>query len=103
MYLNVYTCDPGPRLLGWAIFPFLSEFLPVIDGATVLYASLPGGGEPGYDQGDSLVHEVGHWAGLLHTFQGVCGDLGDMVADTPPERTPGYGCEEGRDTCRKPD
>ena len=42
------------------------------------------------DQGGTTAHEVGHWNGLLHTFQdNTCasGDFGDYVADTPQEMT----------------
>jgi hypothetical protein len=100
-FLNVYTVDPGNNLLGWAIFPYISAFVPVLDGATVVYTTLPNGSEFGYNQGDTLVHEVGHWAGLLHTF-GLgfeCSQIGDLIADTPGEFSAAYECDEDRDTC----
>ena len=43
------------------------------DGCNVLAGSMPrapqGSRVSGYDLGKTAVHEVGHWFGLLHTFQ----------------------------------
>ena len=54
-----------------------------------------------YNQGKTLVHEVGHWLGLLHTFPNTpgCSDSGDFVLDTPAMRNPAKGCHHGLDSC----
>ncbi|KYK56339.1 hypothetical protein DCS_03337 [Drechmeria coniospora] len=68
------------------------EVLFVKDGCIILTSVLD-------DEHSVTTHEIGHWNGLMHTFErGVFGldpcdpNGGDFVSDTPPQREPTVGC-----------
>jgi hypothetical protein len=99
--LNIDVANIGGGLLGWATLPEVLGEPPFMDGVVILDESMAGGNTGSYSEGDTATHEVGHWLGLLHTFENGCLAPGDDVSDTPAEMEPAYSCTEdaGRDSC----
>ena len=112
-YINVYTNSGGGSL----------GYVPAIPQAGIAGTSgdriviawdafgrdAPAG--PPYDQGRTLTHEMGHYLGLLHTFNnsticpsaGACYNNGDLICDTNPEQTPVFGCPSSSSSCGSTD
>jgi len=108
-YLNIWVVQSinnssgggEGTVLGFAQFPSTLSFSPGTDGI-VIRADYTGNIQTGVtsNAGRTLTHEVGHWIGLFHTFQGGCvGGLssncssqGDQVCDTPPVAASNFGC-----------
>jgi hypothetical protein len=91
-YLNIWTCDLSDNVLGYATLPY--DFPPPDnDGVVIRYNVFGRTGvlSPSYNRGRTCTHEVGHWLGLFHTFEGGCTD-GDHCDDTPKEKEPVYNC-----------
>ncbi len=87
-------------MMDWDYLPYVEALRPNADRILRRY----------YFEGDTLVHLVGHYAGLLDTFQEdesdcwfTCADSSDFVSDTPAHRWTWDDHEELRciplDTC----
>ena len=109
-YMNIWLCDLGNGLLGYAQFPQsplggMGCASPVngTDGVVFLYSSIGKSsvtGFPGpYNEGRTATHEIGHWLGLRHIWgDGNCSAT-DYCNDTPPAAAANYGCPTGANTC----
>ena len=97
-YLNLWACNLGQGLLGYAQFPGGS---PSTDGVVILYSAFgsrakysAGTYTSAYDLGRTASHEVGHWLNLRHIWgddSGACTGS-DLVDDTPNQGAENYGC-----------
>lgn len=102
--LNVYVCDGmivdgSSGVIGYSYLPSQHSEGSFMHGVVMLAGTFPDGSAWPYDEGDTLVHEVGHYLGLHHTFKGGCTATNDSVSDTPQEKEAAFGCPYGQDTC----
>ena len=95
-YLNMYvvkSINGSSGILGYSSFP---GGPPDEDGIVVRHNYFGRIGTAASSIGRTTTHEIGHWFGLYHTFNGGCGvDTcadGDYVCDTPPAANPNFGC-----------
>jgi hypothetical protein len=91
-YLNIWVCQLGGGLLGYAQFPGGPAST---DGVVILHSAFGTSGTAAapFNLGRSATHEIGHWLNLRH----IWGDDGngcngsDFVDDTPNQGGPNYG------------
>jgi hypothetical protein len=89
-YLNIWICNIGGGILGYAQFPGGQA---ATDGVVIgpQYFGNTGYVAAPYDKGRTATHEIGHWLNLRHIWgDASCGN--DQVADTPTQQTANYGC-----------
>lgn len=90
-YLNMWVCELGGGLLGYAQFP---GGPPETDGVVMLHSAFGtvGTATAPFNLGRTTTHEVGHWLNLLHIWGDRLDCTGnDDVPDTPSAQRPNYG------------
>ena len=105
--LNVYYLsdlfETSGGWLGFCNFPgsvSTDSSIMIEDGCVVASGTLPGGSLAPYNEGVTSTHEIGHWFGLLHVFEGMsCSGSGDLVSDTPQQTVATEGCPTSQDSC----
>lgn len=94
-YLNIWICNIGSGILGYAQFPGGPASTDgVVIGPEYFGSSALTSGyfEAPYDLGRTATHEIGHWLNLRHIWgDGGCG-VDDFVADTPLSDSPNFAC-----------
>ena len=98
--LNIWVCNLGGGILGYAQFPGGNS---QTDGVVVHYTAFGKNNSGPYNLGRTATHEVGHYLNLRHIWgDRRCGN--DMVDDTPLHDGPNYGCPQRTTTsnCKGP-
>ncbi|MFT4740880.1 MAG: hypothetical protein ACJAT1_001434 [Marivirga sp.] len=89
--MNIWVCNIGGGILGYAQFPGGAS---TTDGIVISpqYFGTQGFVAAPFDKGRTATHEVGHYLNLRHIWgDGRCRQ-DDFVADTPSSDGPNYGC-----------
>jgi len=88
--LNLWVCEIGGGILGYAQFPGGADATDGVVIGTDFFGETAAGGI--YGKGRTATHEVGHWLNLRHIWgDGRC-NRDDFVADTPTSDSPNYNC-----------
>ncbi len=109
-YLNIYTNQAGGALGYVPSLPQGGLVGSNSDRVVILWSTfgLNGPFGPPYNKGRTATHEVGHYLGLYHTFQGGCASAascytnGDRICDTNPDGGSHFGCPN-TSSCSSPD
>ncbi len=102
-YLNMWVCNIGGGILGYAQFPGSGSA--ATDGVVMSpqYFGTTGYVSSPFDGGRTTTHEVGHWLNLRHIWgDGNC-NADDYVSDTPSSDGANYGCALGHVSCSSTD
>jgi hypothetical protein len=92
-YLNLWVCNLGGGVLGYAQFPADLSTSPQTDGVVIgyTYFGTTGTATAPFNKGRTATHEVGHWLNLRHIWgDDNCGD--DFVSDTPTQEASNAQC-----------
>lgn len=88
--LNIWVCEIGGGILGYAQFPGGASATDGVVIGTDFFGKNTDGGI--YGHGRTATHEVGHWLNLRHIWgDGRC-NRDDFVADTPKSDRANYNC-----------
>ncbi|GKY91468.1 hypothetical protein MPSEU_000119100 [Mayamaea pseudoterrestris] len=118
--LNVYVLNTNAKAagtIGYSYFPpIVYSGANVLDGVVIMNPDIQVNGAPVFNSLavlNGLVHEVGHWFGLAHTFEGGCSAQvidqwkgqadyqirSDGISDTAAHAGPTYARRDGFNTC----
>jgi hypothetical protein len=101
-YMNVWVCNIGGGILGYAQFPGGPAST---DGVVCdyRYFGTIGTATAPFDLGRTMTHEVGHYLNLRHIWgDGNC-NVDDFVSDTPNASGSNGGCQIGSASCNSTD
>ncbi len=111
--VNMGKWDGSRYINIWVVEDIKSEFMQEFECGKWRRLKMGGYASPGGDIVVAglgvgvLAHEMGHYLSLLHTFAAMdckndnCATDGDMVCDTPPDRSinGGFACSNPENTC----